>query len=77
MRHNPIKAFFEYGYLDGEDIDYLEEKGIEIEIWHTNEDYEQRICLSDLNNKQKEEVKVFVTGRNQKYVDEFDYVIFY
>ena len=77
MKHHLIKAFFEYGYLDGEDIDYLEEEDIEVERWYGDDGYEQRICLSDLNRKQKEHVKTFIVGRNHKYVDEFDYVIFY
>ena len=79
MRNSLIKAFFEYGYLDEEDVEYLKKDKILVEDWFgdiTNE-HEQRICLSDLDEKQKEIVKAFVSGRNHKYIDKFDYVIFY
>jgi len=79
MKINPIKAFFEYGYLNEEDSEYLRKDGIIVEDWFgdiTNE-HEQRICLNDLDEKQKEIVKAFVVGVNHKYIDKFDYVIFY
>ena len=79
MKISPIKAFFEYGYLNEEDLEYLRKNEIIVKDWFeyiTNE-HEQRICLSDLDKKQKEIIKAFVVGRNHKYIDKFDYVIFY
>ncbi len=79
MKYELIEAFFEYGYLDEEDLEYLKKDKILVEDWFGDiaNEHEQRICLEDLDYKQKEKVKEFVCSKNHKYIDEFSYVIFY
>ena len=77
MKYQLIKAFFEYGYLDEIDINYLKNEDIKVEEWYKNDELEQRICLEGLDDKQKEKVKEFMCSKHHKYINEFSYVIFY
>jgi len=78
-RKHLIKAFFECRYLDEEDLKILGKEQIVVEDWfrEMSGEYEQRICLVELDDKEKELVKNFVCEQNKKYVDVFDYIIFY
>jgi len=76
MKKKPIIAVFEYGMPDLKEFD---ENEIEYQDWNFNDEYEVRVPLDDLSEKQKNLVLSWCSGSTIEYIQKSkpNYVFFW